>query len=312
MRTLVITEHPEFGKVRTVEAGGRVWFCARDVASALGYANPKDAVNRHCRPKGVCVHDLLTAGGRQKVKFIDEGNLYRLMACSRLPSAERFESWIFDELVPRTLKEGGYLLEKEGETDAELLSRTLQLAEAKLKERDRYISGLEKENALNALKLSLQAPKVRYFDEVLHSPSTYTVTQIAKELGMSGRELNRRLKALGIQFRLGGTWLLTARYQKEGYTRTHTHSWQSRCGETVRPCIRCGPRRAVCSFTASSAACLSFNLSPLAATKKGCSPLFGRTALEISVPAPFHLSRHVYRMARSPDGAVVPPDHFPH
>ena len=164
MRTLVITEHPEFGKVRTVEAGGRVWFCARDVASALGYANPKDAVNRHCRPKGVCVHDLLTAGGRQKVKFIDEGNLYRLMACSRLPSAERFESWIFDE--------------------------------------------------------------------VLHSPSTYTVTQIAKELGMSGRELNRRLKALGIQFRLGGTWLLTARYQKEGYTRTHTHSWQSRCGET--------------------------------------------------------------------------------
>ena len=89
MRTLVITEHPEFGKVRTVEAGGRVWFCARDVASALGYANPKDAVNRHCRPKGVCVHDLLTAGGRQKVKFIDEGNLYRLMACSRLPSAWR-------------------------------------------------------------------------------------------------------------------------------------------------------------------------------------------------------------------------------
>ena len=185
MRTLVITEHPEFGKVRTVEAGGRVWFCARDVASALGYANPKDAVNRHCRPKGVCVHDLLTAGGRQKVKFIDEGNLYRLMACSRLPSAERFESWIFDELVPRTLKEGGYLLEKEGETDAELLSRTLQLAEAKLKERDRYISGLEKENALNNLKLNLQAPKVHYFDQVLRSSSTYTATQIAKELGMS-------------------------------------------------------------------------------------------------------------------------------
>lgn len=65
MRTLVITEHPEFGKVRTVEAGGRVWFCARDVASALGYANPKDAVNRHCRPKGVRVHDLLTADGRR-------------------------------------------------------------------------------------------------------------------------------------------------------------------------------------------------------------------------------------------------------
>ena len=159
MHMLVITEHPEFGKVRTVEAGGRVWFCARDVASALGYANPKDAVNRHCRPKGVRIHDLLTAGGRQKVKFIDEGNLYRLMAGSRLPSAERFESWIFDELVPRTLKEGGYLLEKEGEMDAELLSRALQLAKDKLKERDRYISGLEKENALNTLKLGPAGPE---------------------------------------------------------------------------------------------------------------------------------------------------------
>lgn len=232
MHTLVITEHPEFGKVRTVEAGGRVWFCARDVASALGYANPKDAVNRHCRPKGVRVHDLLTAGGRQKVKFIDEGNLYRLMAGSRLPSAERFESWIFDDLVPRTLKEGGYLLDIKGETDSELLSRALLLAENKIKERDRHISVLEEKNARNAIELSLQAPKVRYFDEVLHSASTYTTTQIAKELGMSGRELNYRLKLLGGQFRQSGTWMLTARYQKEGYTRTHTHVWQNRNGET--------------------------------------------------------------------------------
>jgi len=232
MHTLVITEHPEFGKVRTVEAGGRVWFCARDVASALGYANPKDAVNRHCRPKGVRVHDLLTAGGRQKVKFIDEGNLYRLMAGSRLPSAERFESWIFDDLVPRTLKEGGYLLDIKGETDSELLSRALLLAENKIKERDRHISVLEEKNARNSIELSLQAPKVRYFDEVLHSASTYTTTQIAKELGMSGRELNYRLKLLGVQFRQSGTWMLTARYQKEGYTRTHTHIWQNRNGET--------------------------------------------------------------------------------
>ena len=127
------------------------------------------------------------------------------MAGSRLPSVERFENWIFDELVPHTLKEGGYLLEKEGETDTGLLSRALFLAEIRIKERDREISHLEKENALTALKLSLQAPKVRYFDEVLHSSSTYTVTQIAKELGLSGRGLNLRLKALGIQFRQSGT-----------------------------------------------------------------------------------------------------------
>ena len=232
MHTFVIAEHPEFGKIRTVEKDGKIWFCAKDVASSLGYANTRDAIDRHCKQKGVCIHDIPITGGRQKVKFIDEGNVYRLIAGSRLPSAERFESWIFDDLVPRTLKEGGYLLDLKGETDSELLSRALQLAEDKLKERDRYISGLEKENALNNLKLNLQAPKVHYFDQVLRSSSTYTATQIAKELGMSGRELNLRLKTLGIQFRQSGTWLLTARYQKEGYTRTHTHSWQSRCGET--------------------------------------------------------------------------------
>ena len=228
----VTAEHPEFGKIRTVEKDGKIWFCARDIAASLGYANTRDAIDRHCKQKGVCVHDIPTRGGRQKIKFIDEGNVYRLIAGSRLPSAERFESWIFDDLVPRTLKEGGYLLDIKGETDSELLSRALQLAEDKLKERDRYISGLEKENALNNLKLNLQAPKVHYFDQVLRSSSTYTATQIAKELGMSGRELNLRLKTLGIQFRQSGTWLLTARYQKEGYTRTHTHSWQSRSGET--------------------------------------------------------------------------------
>ena len=106
------------------------------------------------------------------------------------------------------------------------------LAENKIKERDRHISVLEEKNAQNAIKLSRQAPKIRYFEEVLHSASTYTTTQIAKELGMSGRELNYRLKLLGVQFRQSGTWMLTARYHKEGYTRTHTHIWQNRNGET--------------------------------------------------------------------------------
>lgn len=62
------------------------------------------------------------------------------------------------------------------------------------------------------MKLERQAPKVRYFDEVFRSKSTYTATQIAKELGMSGRELNNRQRMLDVQFRQSGTWLLTAPY----------------------------------------------------------------------------------------------------
>ena len=86
--------------------------------------------------------------------------MYRLIAGSRLPSVERFENWTFDELVPRTLKEGGCLLKKEGETDAELLSRALLLAENRIKECDRYIFVPEEKNAQNAIKLSRPAPKV--------------------------------------------------------------------------------------------------------------------------------------------------------
>ena len=71
MHTFIIAEHPEFGKIRTVEKDGKIWFCAKDVAASLGYANTRDAIDRHCKQKGVCVHDIPTRGGRQKVKFID-------------------------------------------------------------------------------------------------------------------------------------------------------------------------------------------------------------------------------------------------
>ena len=116
MNKVSIFEHPEFGRIRTLEIDGKIWFCASDVAAALGYSNPRDAVVRHCKPMGVVVYDTPTRSAVQKIKYISEGNVYRLIAGSKLPSAEKFESWIFDELVPETLKNGGYLLKKNGET----------------------------------------------------------------------------------------------------------------------------------------------------------------------------------------------------
>ena len=115
MNKVSIFEHPEFGRIRTLEIDGKIWFCASDVAAALGYSNPRDAVVRHCKPMGVVVYDTPTRSAVQKIKYISEGNVYRLIAGSKLPSAEKFESWIFDELVPETLKNGGYLLKKNAE-----------------------------------------------------------------------------------------------------------------------------------------------------------------------------------------------------
>ncbi len=103
-----IFENEEFGKIRTLkEESGRVIFCGLDVAKSLGYKSPKDAISAHC--KGAVKHRLLTSGGTQEMKFIPEGDVYRLVAHSRLPSAEKFESWIFDEVLPTIRKTGGYV-----------------------------------------------------------------------------------------------------------------------------------------------------------------------------------------------------------
>ena len=103
-----IFENEEFGSVRTMkEENGSVVFCGSDIAKALGYRNVSDALIRHCR--GIVKHDTLTNGGVQALSFIPEGDVYRLVAHSRLPSAEKFESWIFDEILPTIRKTGGYV-----------------------------------------------------------------------------------------------------------------------------------------------------------------------------------------------------------
>lgn len=101
-----IFENAEFGQIRMVMIDEKPYFVANDVAKALGYAVPKDAVSRHC--KGALKRRYLTEGGEQDVKVIPEGDIYRLIVKSKLPSAERFESWVFDEVLPSIRKHGMY------------------------------------------------------------------------------------------------------------------------------------------------------------------------------------------------------------
>jgi len=107
LNQLQVFENSEFGQVRTVVYNGKPYFVAIDVAKALGYSNPYDAVSRHC--KGVVKHEVLTNGGKQKVNIIPEGDMYRLITHSELPSAERFENWVFDEVLPSIRQTGGYI-----------------------------------------------------------------------------------------------------------------------------------------------------------------------------------------------------------
>ena len=106
MNELQIFNSEEFGDIRTAEIDGKPYFVGTDVAKALGYNNPRDAVSRHC--KGVVKRDAPTSSGIQSMSYINEGDLYRLIMKSKLPSAEKFESWVMDEVLPTIRKTGSY------------------------------------------------------------------------------------------------------------------------------------------------------------------------------------------------------------
>lgn len=207
-------------------------FVAKDVCDALGYSNTNDAVIRHCKIDGIVKHDVIDNIGRLQISsLINEGNLYRLILKSKKKEAEKFESWVCDEVLPSIRKHGMYA---NGQTiekmldNPDVLIQTLQ----KLKQEKEEKQKIEKEkNQLEEIaktqqnELKTAAPKVEYYDDVLQSNSTYTTNQIAKELGMSAIELNRQLHHLKIQYKQSDTWLLYAKYQKSGYTKTKTHQY---------------------------------------------------------------------------------------
>ena len=106
MNSLQIFNSEEFGEIRTIEIDGKPYFVGTDVAKALGYSNPRKAILDHC--KGVTKRDTPTSSGVQSMSYINEGDLYRLIMKSKLPSAEKFESWVMDEVLPAIRKTGSY------------------------------------------------------------------------------------------------------------------------------------------------------------------------------------------------------------
>lgn len=109
MNELKVFSNEQFGQVRTVVDNGKVWFCGKDVASALQYEQPHKAIKRHCRygMKHTIPHPQ-APNKTIEMLFVPEGDLYRLITHSKLPSAERFESWVFDEVLPEIRTTGGY------------------------------------------------------------------------------------------------------------------------------------------------------------------------------------------------------------
>lgn len=121
MNELQIFNNEEFGEIRTIEIDGKPYFVATDVATALGYVNPRKAISDHC--KGVTKRDTPTSSGVQQMSYINEGDLYRLIMKSKLPSAEKFESWVMDEVLPSIRKTGNYSMPKTTGGQIQLLAQ---------------------------------------------------------------------------------------------------------------------------------------------------------------------------------------------
>lgn len=183
---LRLFENPEFGNVRTIETDdGKVMFCGTDIAKALGYNNQHDALIKHCKKDGVAICEVIDNMGRkQNAKFISEGNVYRLITHSKLPNAERFEKWVFEEVLPSIRKHGAYMTAdtiKKALTSPDFL---IQLA-AELKAEQ------EKNRQLES-KIEADKPKTVFADAVSASKTTILIGDLAKLLKQNGVQIGQK------------------------------------------------------------------------------------------------------------------------
>ena len=221
MNEVRVFQHEAFGSIRTVMIEGDPWFVGKDVAIALGYSNPRDAIARHVdsEDKGVVNHDTL--GGSQCLAIINESGLYSVILRSDKPQAKPFRKWVTSEILPSIRKHGAYMTEKTLEEAILNPDYLIQIATALKEEREKRTL-LETENAQQKQIIGELKPRADYTDRILSNKGLVTITQIAKDYGMSGRKMNRILEDLHVQYKQSGQWFLYAKYHDKGYTHSKT------------------------------------------------------------------------------------------
>ena len=183
MNELMIFNNPEFGTIRTIDENGSVLFCGNDVAKALGYKSPKDAIAAHAKGavkrRGVSLTTNQygkTTEQTVEMSFIPESDLYRLVFSSKLPTAEKFTDWVTSEVLPSIRRHGGYINGQQDMTAEELLARALKVADSMLADREARISRLSVQN-------QIMSPKADYFDQLVERNTLTNFRETAKQLG---------------------------------------------------------------------------------------------------------------------------------
>lgn len=190
----------EFGQIQVIIVNNKEYIEAIQVATALGYSNPRDAIIRHCNKEGVVFHDVALVTGKKnngedKVqyiskKYIDEGNIYRLIIKSKLESAKRFEKWIMEEVLPTIRKNGAYMT-------AEVINKTLEdpdfiieMATKLKKEREEKLLAQRKVENLEAT-ITIDKPYTNFGKSIAASSDAITIGQFAKILNNNNIKIGR-------------------------------------------------------------------------------------------------------------------------
>lgn len=202
MSNIQVFKNEVFGEVRVAGTSEEPLFCLADVAKALGYSRPADAVTQHC--KGVCVLPTPTAGGVQQLKYGKESEVYRLVMRSKLPNAEQFQDWVCGEILPSIRKHGAYMT---GQTLEKALTSPdflIQLATTLKEEQQKRLEAEQKAEAANR-QIQADAPKVLFAEAIVGSKTSCLIGELAKVITQNGYEVgqNRLFKWLRSKHYLG-------------------------------------------------------------------------------------------------------------
>lgn len=178
MNGIQVFNNPEFGSIRTLEIDGKPYFVGKDVATLLGYAEPRSAVSKKVDGEDRGVAKMETPSGIQEVTIINESGLYSLILSSKLPSAKRFKHWVTSEVLPSIRKSGGYIARQEQMTDSELMAKALLVAQKQINERNAQIERMK--------------PKEIFADAVAASHTSILIGELAKLLKQNGVETGQR------------------------------------------------------------------------------------------------------------------------